>query len=132
MSTKTLAERLSTVRERDIEKTVCDYARSLKFLVYKFTSPNRRSVPDRIFINPDGLVFFIEFKAPGKLPTESQMREMHRLGQQGCHVYVCDNVEQGKALVNFISDSERVVAEARNAAAEFSALVSNPSGSASH
>ena len=132
MTTKTLAERLSTVKEKDVEKAVCDYARKAGFLVYKFTSPNRMSVPDRIFINPDGLVFFIEFKAPGKKPTDKQLREMHRLGQQGCHVYVCDDIEQGKKLVNFIADSERVVAEAQNAAEEFHALLSGAGGPAPH
>ena len=47
--------------EKQIEAKVCDYAKERGLLVYKFTSPNRMAVPDRMFIRPDGKVFFIEF-----------------------------------------------------------------------
>lgn len=129
---ETLEQRLGRVKERDIEKKVCDYARGLGFRVYKFQSPNHASVPDRIFINPDGLVFFIEFKALGKQLTPAQARECHRLGDQGCHVYIIDDVEKGKRLVNLIADSERFVAETVQAAEEFSALLSGASRPARH
>jgi len=128
----TLEQRLSRVKERDVEKAVCDYARKAGFLTYKFTSPNHMSVPDRIFINPDGLIFFIEFKAPGKKATPKQMREMHRLAQQGCHVFLCDDINQGETLVDFLGDSERVLRETREASASFAAYLSAPGDSAPH
>lgn len=86
--------------ERDIEKRVCDYAKSKGFLVYKFTSPNRAAVPDRMFVTPSGVVFFVEFKAPGKKPTPAQKREHERLENQGMRVWVVDDVEQGKKIVD--------------------------------
>jgi len=92
------------VLEKDIENPVCKYARAKGLLAYKFTSPNRRSVPDRIFIGPDGLVFFIEFKAPGAKPTESQAREIRRLRALGHIVEVVDNVLKGQRLIDVVTE----------------------------
>ena len=89
--------------EKVIEQKVCDYARSLGCLVYKFTSPARRSVPDRLFILPEGKgVFFIEFKRRGLLPTPSQEVEIAKIRAQGTVVFVVDNVDEGKANVLFM------------------------------
>ena len=85
--------------EKDIEKRVCDYAKSLGIIHYKFTSPARRSVPDRMFILPGGQVFFIEFKRKGKEPTEAQLVEIDKIRKQGAKVLVIDDVAQGKAYV---------------------------------
>lgn len=86
--------------EKDIEKKVCDHAKSLGCLVYKFTSPARRSVPDRLFIMPGGRgVFFIEFKRLGQKPTPAQAVEIDKIRKKGVSVFVVDNVAQGKACV---------------------------------
>lgn len=85
--------------EKDIERKVCDYARSLGMLVYKFTSPSRRSVPDRMFITSTGTIFFIEFKRKGEKPTASQKVEIEKIRATGIQVYVVDNVERGKRIV---------------------------------
>lgn len=87
--------------EKDIEKKVCDYAKGKGLLVYKFTSPNRAAVPDRLFIVPGGKVFFCEFKRTGQKPTPPQLREHVRISAQGCHVHVIDNVEAGIAMVDY-------------------------------
>lgn len=87
--------------EKTIERGVCQYARSQHgVLTYKFTSPGQRSVPDRLFITPDGLVVFIEFKAAGKMPTEQQYREMAKLIMRGQIVLVIDDLQAGKELVD--------------------------------
>jgi len=85
--------------EKDIEKKICDYARSLNVLVYKFTSPNQRAVPDRMFIAPGGRIGFLEIKRTGCAPTKLQAKEMAKLKQQGCTVSWVDNVPDGKAFV---------------------------------
>ena len=85
--------------EKKVEEAVCKHAKTLGYLVYKFTSPQRRSVPDRILISPSGKVLFVEFKAPGKRPTKMQERELNRLKEQGQVVKVVDNIEQGKHFV---------------------------------
>lgn len=86
--------------EKDIEKKVCDYATSKGWLVYKFTSPARAAVPDRLLIAPGGRVIFCEFKRAGQKPTVPQEREHARLRTQGVAVYVVDNVAAGKMMVD--------------------------------
>lgn len=86
--------------EKDIEKKVRDYARKQGILTYKFTSPAHASVPDRIFIYPQGDIIFIEFKAPGKVATEKQAREINRLIRHNQSVYVIDDVSLGEYVID--------------------------------
>lgn len=86
--------------EKDIERAVCAYAKTKNVDNYKFTSPNRASVPDRMFVTPSGLIFFIEFKRKGKKPTPAQAREIDRLEQRKVQVFVVDNVDQGKWVID--------------------------------
>jgi hypothetical protein len=85
--------------EKDIERKVCEYARSKGCLAYKFTSPNRVAVPDRLFIYK-GQVWFIEFKAQGKKPTVPQLREHSILASHCFDVFVIDDVGQGKFCID--------------------------------
>lgn len=86
--------------EKQIEKAVCDYAKEKGILVYKFSSPGRAAVPDRMFILPGGRMFMMEFKAPGKKPTIPQTREHNRLLSQGVDVWVVDDIWFGKGLID--------------------------------
>jgi hypothetical protein len=88
------------VLEKEIERKVCDYAKSKGVLAYKFTSPARHAVPDRLFIAPDGKVWFCEFKREGQKPTVAQEREHQRLQQQKVDVFVIDNVPDGVEMVD--------------------------------
>ena len=88
--------------EKHIEAKVCDYATERGLLVYKFTSPARAAVPDRLFIRSDGRMFFCEFKREGQKPTPAQEREHHRLRQHKVSVFVIDNVADGKAMVDMM------------------------------
>ena len=90
--------------EKDIERKVCEYARSKGCLAYKFTSPNRAAVPDRLFIFK-GKVWFIEFKAPGKQATKPQLREHSILATHFLDVFVIDSVEQGKFCIDMMMAS---------------------------
>jgi hypothetical protein len=91
------------VLEKEIEARVCEYARSKGVLVYKFTSPARAAVPDRLFIGPDGRMWFCEFKAAGKKPTPAQEREHTRLREQKVNVFVIDNVDSGKMVIDMMA-----------------------------
>lgn len=87
--------------ESKIEKAVCDYAKkTYNFKPYKFTSPARRSVPDRLFCGPGNIHFFIEFKATGKDATDAQQREITKLLERDHIVYVIDDIIIGKQLVD--------------------------------
>jgi len=89
--------------EKQIEAGVCDYARSKGVLAYKFTSPARAAVPDRLFIAPDGRVWFCEFKRGGQKPTAAQEREHARLREQRVNVFVIDNVSEGKMMIDLMT-----------------------------
>lgn len=88
--------------EKDIEGKVCKYARDKGFLAYKFTSPNRAAVPDRLFITPQGVHFFIEFKRAGQKPTGPQQREHETLRKNKALVFVVDNVTEGKGIIDLM------------------------------
>jgi hypothetical protein len=79
--------------ERDIEKALVKRITALGGTCEKFTSPARRSVPDRIVCLPGGVVEFVELKAPGKKPTEKQERDHQRRRALGCVVRVVDSLE---------------------------------------
>jgi hypothetical protein len=86
--------------EKHIEAKVCDYAKQRGLLVYKFTSPARAAVPDRLFILPSGRMFFCEFKREGQKPTPAQEREHKRLRQHKVSVFVIDNVDDGLRMID--------------------------------
>ena len=85
--------------ESKIEKAVCDYAKTLGWLSFKFTSPNNRAVPDRIFFK-EGHTILIEFKQLGKKPTKLQNYQIDKLKEQLIPVYVVDSIEKGKDIFN--------------------------------
>lgn len=88
--------------EKQIEKEVCFHAKQKGFLTYKFTSPSRSAVPDRLLITPWGTVFFIEFKRTGEEPTPQQHREHDRLRKMNILLFVVDNIPDGKKLIDGI------------------------------
>lgn len=88
--------------EKQIEAKVCEYAKTKNVLAYKFTSPARAAVPDRLFIAPDGHMWFCEFKRTGQKPTEAQNREHIRLQSHKVNVFVIDTIEAGKAMVDLM------------------------------
>jgi len=79
------------MRESEIERYLVQRARTLGGVAYKFVSPGRVGVPDRIVVMPDRLMF-VELKAPGKKPEPHQLREHQRLRSMGQSVYVVDSI----------------------------------------
>lgn len=88
--------------EKDIESRVCKYAERCGWRAMKFVSPNYRSVPDRIFFKHPSRVFFIEFKKPGEKPTPKQRAEIDRLTNEGFEVFVCDDIDFGKTIIDLM------------------------------
>ncbi len=84
--------------EEDVENALVRRVKKLGGTAEKFTSPGRRSVPDRLVTMPDGSIIFVELKAPGKKPTEKQARDHERRRKMGCDVRVIDSVEAARAF----------------------------------
>lgn len=87
------------MRESTIEKAVCDHARTNGCMVMKLAGPNQKGQPDRMFLK-NGKVLFLEFKAPGKLPTKLQEGWLANLRAQGFHAYACDSIQNGVFNIN--------------------------------
>ncbi len=85
--------------EKVIEKKVSVYAVSQGWVSYKFTSPQTRGVPDRIYFK-GGKTILIEFKAEGKEPTKLQEFHIDKIKNQGIPVFVIDSIEAGEAIFN--------------------------------
>lgn len=83
---------LKPKRTIPLEATVEEYLRKAvkKYggIAYKFNSPARRSVPDRIIVLPNGVLHFIEMKTIGGKVSPGQRREIARLRRLGHTVYV--------------------------------------------
>lgn len=78
-------------RESIVEKHLVAEVKKAGGVAYKFVSPGRRSVPDRIVLLPGGRVVFVECKAPGEKPRPEQLREHERLRARGFTVVVLDS-----------------------------------------
>lgn len=92
--------------ERDVQRKVRDYAHKLGWRTFKWAGVNQRGVPDCIFINPEGFVLFIEFKAKGKKPTKLQALKIKQLRDNNAEVFIIDNVETGKFTVDLYNEVE--------------------------
>lgn len=85
--------------EKEIESYLVRRVAAAGGTAYKFSSPARRGVPDRIVVMPGGRVVFVELKAPGKRATTLQEREHERLRALGQDVHVIDSKEACDALL---------------------------------
>lgn len=86
------------MRESLIESKIVRFAKQNGWLTYKFTSPQCRGVPDRIFMK-EGRLIFVEFKQLGLLPSKLQQIQIDRIRNSGMEVHVIDRVEEGKMLL---------------------------------
>lgn len=83
--------------EKDIQKKVVAYAKSLGFRPFKRSTygPYGKSGDPDYEFNRNGYTFFIEFKAPGKHSTPKQKKMQEELMAQNFAVYECDDVQFG-------------------------------------
>lgn len=82
---------MAYIRESTIEKHLVAEVKKAGGIAYKFVSPGRRAVPDRLVLLPSGRVVFVECKAPGEKPRPEQLREHERLRALGVTVVVLDS-----------------------------------------
>ena len=95
-----------TVRESVIENHLEKLAKENGFLYYKFTSPGRDGVPDRILIG-FGHTVFIELKRPGKKPRKKQEYVIGKMRDHGAYVFVIDNKDDCEKLINLLKKRKR-------------------------
>lgn len=94
--------------ESKIEAYLVKRCREIGALCEKFTSPQRRSVPDRIITFPPGRVLFVELKATWKEPTEAQVRDHERRREAGAEVVWTDSVEGVESIIFSLSTGGKI------------------------
>ena len=95
------------MKESDIESYLRKRVEANGGKCWKWVSPGRRGVPDRIVIMPGGVVAFVELKAPGKTERADQVHVQKMLRELGCLVYSSvdskEKVDDVISQVRFIS-----------------------------
>ena len=86
------------ILEKEVEAALVRRVKAIGGLCEKFTSPGRRSVPDRIITMPNGQIIFVEVKRPGQKPTAAQLKDHERRRALGCDVRVIDSMEDARAF----------------------------------
>ena len=81
------------IRESAIEAHLVRKVRAAGGIAYKWISPGRAGVPDRIVVLPGAYSVFVELKSPGAKPDAHQLREHQRLMKLGMRVVVIDTME---------------------------------------
>ena len=89
--------------EKIIEKRLREFITSRGGIAYKFVSPGRKNVPDRLCVLPGPLYYFVEVKTTGKKLRPGQRREILRLKGMGCEVFVIDSYEKLEAFKVIVS-----------------------------
>ena len=82
------------MNEKQIENKLTLAVKKAGGIAPKFVSPGFAGMPDRIVLLPDGLIAFVELKAPGKKPRPLQLARHRLLRSLGFKVYVIDSVKQ--------------------------------------
>lgn len=83
-----------TMLEKQIENKLTWMVKQYGGIAVKFVSPSFAGMPDRLVLLPDGIIAFVELKAPGKKSRPLQTARHKLLRSLGFQVYVIDGVEQ--------------------------------------
>lgn len=92
------------MRESMVERHLRERIEKAGGKCWKWVSPGRRGVPDRIVIMPNGVIAFVETKAPGK--TEEKLQKVvHRyLVERGALVFPSvDSYAEVDYVVNYLT-----------------------------
>ncbi|MFI3326947.1 MAG: VRR-NUC domain-containing protein [Clostridia bacterium] len=90
--------------EHLIEEKLCKAVKKHNGLALKFVSPGFVGVPDRILLFPNGILSFVELKAPGKKPRPLQFKRIEQLRKLGFKVFVLDHPDQIELVIKEILD----------------------------
>lgn len=80
------------MKESEIEAYLVRQVKAAGGEVRKCTWTGRRGAPDRLVLLPNRPAWYVELKAPGRLPGQIQVREHVRLRELGQKVAVIDSL----------------------------------------
>jgi hypothetical protein len=85
-----------TIRESSIERKAMCWAEVQGAITLKIEA--KKGWPDRIVIKPNGVVMFVEFKAPGRKPNPLQAYVLQMLRQQRVKAYWVSSLKEFKFI----------------------------------
>ena len=88
--------------EKEVEDHLVKGVKRMGGLAYKFSSPGKRSVPDRVCVFPTGYVCFVELKRPGKTATPSQEKVLKNIRARGVIAVVIDHPNRVDAFLQWV------------------------------
>lgn len=91
--------------EKDIENWLNHQIENLGGLAFKFVSPGNPGVPDRIYILPDGKVWFVELKQQLGKVANIQKWQRDRIISMGCNYRLVKGLEDARAYVGEMKDA---------------------------
>ncbi len=93
-----------------LEKTVENYlknkVKAVGGIALKINSASMAGLPDRMVLFPEGKIFFVELKAPGKKPRPLQLSAHRILQSLGFKVYVIDSLDGVQKFLKEVIASE--------------------------
>jgi len=92
------------LQESQLEKKLTSEVKKRGGRAFKFTSPGKRGVPDRLILKPGGQALFVEMKAPGKPLEPLQVKRGSELRALGFKVYKIDSLDD---IQKFIQEEFR-------------------------
>jgi len=87
--------------EKEIERTLTRIVKERGGMCFKFVSPARAGVPDRIVLAPGGKVIFVELKAAGGKVSKVQAAQIERMRKLGADVRVLYGLSK---TITFLSE----------------------------
>ena len=94
------------MREKEIEKKLVDGIKRLGGCAYKWVSPGRDGVPDRIVVLPGGIIWFVELKTDTGRLSPRQQFQLNFLNSLGFNTTVVRGVSECR---RFLLDREKEV-----------------------
>ena len=88
--------------EKDVEKELVRKTEESGGMAWKFVSPGKSGVPDRIILLPNGKIGFVELKAPGEKMRPLQIKRKEQLEKLGFMVFMVDAKERIDSVLNEI------------------------------
>ena len=82
------------MREKDIEKKLVDGIKRLGGCAYKWVSPGRDGVPDRIVVLPGGIIWFVELKTDKGRVSPRQEFQLNFLDSLGFNTIVVRGMDE--------------------------------------
>ncbi|MGE4214127.1 MAG: VRR-NUC domain-containing protein [Anaerotignaceae bacterium] len=79
--------------EKNVENHLKNKVKLMGGIALKINSASMAGLPDRMVLFPEGKIFFVELKAPGKKPRPLQMSAHRLLQSLGVTVYVIDSID---------------------------------------